>query len=190
MATMYEIISFAGLMTTDEPEVISILQNSKEYKDAIHKSALRGITVDGDAKEIGEYVKIVHQYGSVESYENEMNLKTESARILQELKDKVMILPGTGLPGYSITKYGGYVSSDVIGSIHTGEITLKGINPFSSMREKAIDLLKAEVVKIGCNAILELDLDQTAITIPTSDGIIYADFLMTARGTAVMVEKG
>ena len=189
MATMYEIISFAGLTTTDEPEVISILQNSKKYKECIHKSALRGVTVDGDAKEIGEYVKIVHQYGSVEAYEHEMNLKSESARILQELKDKVMILPSTGLPGYTITGYGGYVSSDVIGSIHTGEITLKGINPFSSMRERAIDLLKTEAVNIGCNAILDINFDQTAITIPGNDGVVYADFLMTARGTAVKVEK-
>ncbi len=65
MATMYEIISFAGLDQKDEAKVKSIIEKSGKYQ--VHqKGFLGGITVDGDPKEIAEYVKAMILFGSEE----------------------------------------------------------------------------------------------------------------------------
>lgn len=87
MATLYEIISFADMEQTDEAKVRNILEKSGKYH-IYQKGILGTTTVDGDAKEIAEYVKAIDRYGSEEKYEKVKALEKERQEEIQKLREQ------------------------------------------------------------------------------------------------------
>lgn len=164
-------------------EVLEILKNSDEYKDKISVSKLKGITVEGDAREIGEFVKAVREYGSYEAY-LEVKRAEDAEKMLAESEiakryeaaSEVFTTTGQSFDGYKITEYFGCISADVATFIgrkvtNIGSMTLSSkeellanagriktttaiASTFSELREQALQELRIKASLNGCNAVI------------------------------------
>ncbi|MBR0373434.1 MAG: heavy metal-binding domain-containing protein [Mogibacterium sp.] len=211
MATLYEIMAASGLklkMTpADEEKVKRILEKS-EYRNAITVGRIRGFCIDGyDVNELGEYVKNVYLYGSIEAAQE---LKREKERIQKEKEellknvDDIMITSGYSFEGYKIVKYSGYISGDDAVSVPR-EYTFFADNAIKTadrlteslvkIRKQALKELKEAAALLGCNAVIGVDFDYITLD-PQNREFITGQtnyqpyvFCVTANGTAVKIEK-
>lgn len=136
-------------------------------------------------------------------------LYEQQRRIEAELWEKqkalglMMITSGFHFEGYKITRYVGYISGDATISIKRGRdgFFVSGTNigedlskVLVKIRRDAIQELKEQAYKMGCNAIIGMDFDYITLdsapanTAGNTSYLPYV-FCVTANGNAVVIEE-
>ena len=118
---------------------------------------------------------------------------------------KILIISGYDFEGYKIKKYSGYISGEATISINRGStqgrhfdtdlnVSENLTKSLMIIRRRVIWALKRTAYDLGCNAVIDVDLDYMNLepeSVSGTGGPLYQPyvFCVIVNGTAVVVEK-
>ena len=167
-----------------------------------HATGMMSISVDDRKAE--DYVKQFlnkspEGQARIKEVEEEEKEKQRKRANLLAATSHILVTTGDSVDGHRIVRYSDIISGEDVILINRWASTDDNVKvllscSLSEIRRNAVQRLKEEAYRLGCNAVIGVDINYISLdpeTVSLSGGTTYQPYVFcaTASGTAVVIEK-